>query len=127
MDQEKDVIKQRIAEATAHGRELILALQEKISKLNLPGTAINVPSFETARFTLEHDLYNGKQTLRAAFFPSEHYCIGFLLFHSDGSSFAEYHVMRQNPTRPQFFIEAVEAWVRDGKIQTDTRLALMPQ
>jgi hypothetical protein len=124
---EQQLIKQRIASATVHGMELIAALQEKIAKLYLPGDAIIIPPFEAARFTLEHDLYNGKQTLRAAFFPSPHYCIGFLLFHSDGSSYAEYHVMRLHPARPQWFIEAVEAWVRDGKIQADTRLAMMPQ
>ncbi|MBI3901942.1 MAG: hypothetical protein HY306_03225 [Nitrosomonadales bacterium] len=123
---EQQLIKQRIASASAHGAELIAALQEKITKLNLPGDAITIPQFEAARFTLEHDLYNGQQTLRAAFFPSQHYCIGFLLFHSDGSSFAEYHIMRPHPNRPALFIEAVEAWVRDGKIQTDTRLAMMP-
>ena len=124
---EQQLIKQRIASATQHGAELITALQERIAKLNLPGETITIPPFETARFTLEHDLYNGEQTLRAAFFPSQYYCIGFLLFHFDGSSFAEFHVMRQHPTRPSLFIEAVEAWVRDGKIQTDLRLAVMPQ
>ena len=124
---QQQLIKQRIAAASAHGAELIAALQEKIDRLALPGDAINIPAYDTARFTLENDLYNGKQTLRAAFFPSPHYCIGFLLFHSDGSSFAEYHVMQQHPTRPALFIEAVEAWVRDGQIQTDTRMALMPK
>ena len=120
-------LQQRIAAATDNGVALLAALREKLAKLALPGESITIPAFEAARFTLEHDLYNGQQTLRAAFFPSQHYCIGFLLFHSDGSSFAEYHVMRQHPARPSLFIEAVEAWVRDGKIQTDTRLALMPK
>jgi len=124
---EQQLIRQRIAAASEHGAELISALQAKISKLNLPGDVITIPSFEAARFTLEHDLYNGEQTLRAAFYPSPYYCIGFLLFHFDGSSFAEYHIMRPHPTRPELFIEAVEAWVRDGKIQTDTRLAVMPK
>jgi hypothetical protein len=127
MEQEQQLIKQRIVSARYHGVELIAALKEAIAKLNLPGEVIAIPSFEAARFTLEHDLYNGERTLRAAFFPSQYYCIGFLLFHSDGSSFAEYHVMRPHPTHPSLFIEAVEAWVRDGKIQTDTRLATMPQ
>ena len=127
MEQEQQLIKQRIASAAQQGAELISALQDKIAKLNLPGEAINIPPFEAARFTLEHDLYNGEQTLRASFFPSPSYCIGFLLFHFDGSSFAEYHVMRLHPTRPTLFIEAVEAWVREGKVQTDLRLAVMPQ
>jgi hypothetical protein len=120
-------LQQRIAAATDNGVALLAALREKLAQLALPGEPIELPEFEAARFTLEHDLYNGKQTLRAAFFPSQHYCIGFLLFHSDGSSFAEYHVMRQHPARPSLFIEAVEAWVRDGKIQTDTRMAMMPK
>jgi hypothetical protein len=126
MEQEQHVIKQRIALSSSQGNALIDALQERVIKLGLPGEVITIPPFEAARFTLEHDLYNGEQTLRAAFFPSQYYCIGFLLFHFDGSSFAEYHIMRQHPSRPQLFIEAVEAWVRDGKIQTDVRLALMP-
>ena len=120
-------LQQRIAAATDNGVALLAALRKRIAKLALPSEPITIPEFETARFMLEHDLYNGQQTLRAAFYPSQHYCIGFLLFHSDGSSFAEYHVMRQHPVRPSLFIEAVEAWVRDGKIQTDTRLALMPK
>lgn len=124
---ERQRIKQRIAAAANHGAELIGALQEKIAALNLPDEPVIVPAFETARFTLEHDLYDGSESLRAAFFRSQHYCIGFLLFHSDGSSFAEYHVMRPHPLRPKLFIEAVEAWVRDGKIQTDVRTAMMPQ
>jgi len=124
---EQLLIKQRIASAATHGAELIGALQEKINKLNLPGTAITIPSFEAARFTLENDLYNGEKTLRAAFFPTQHYCIGFLLFHFDGSSFAEFHVMRQHPARPSMFIESVEAWVREGRIQTDLRLTAMLQ
>ena len=127
MEQEQQLIKQRIASAAPQGVELISALQDKITKLNLPGEAISIPPFEAARFTLEHDLYNGEQTLRASFFPSQSYCIGFLLFHFDGSSFAEYHVMRLHPTRPTYFIEAIEAWVREGKVQTDLCLALMPQ
>ena len=125
MEQEQQLIKQRIALATTQGAELVIALQEKLNKLNLPGTTITIPSFEEARFTLEHDRYNGEQTLRAAFYPSQNYCIGFLLFHFDGSCFAECFVMRQHPARPSFFIEAVEAWVRDGKIQTDLRLTAM--
>lgn len=103
------------------------ALREKVAKLNLPGEAITIPEFEAAKFTLEYDKYNGQQTLMVSFYQSPHYRAGVLLFHSDGSSFAEYHVMRQHPTRPEWFIESVEAWVSGDEIKTDTRLALMPK
>jgi len=120
-------LQQRVAAATDNGAALLAALREKVAKLNLPGEAITIPEFEAAKFTLEYDKYNGQQTLMASFYSSPHYRAGVLLFHSDGSSFAEYHVMRQHPTRPQWFIESVEGWVRDGEIKTDTRLALMPK
>ena len=120
-------LEQRVAAARAQSLLLLAALQERIDRLGLGGDKIVIPPFESARFTLEHDLYNGQQTLVIGFFPSGHYRIGHLLFHSDGSCFAEYHVMRLHPTRPGMFIEAVEAWVRDGEIRTDTRLAAMPK
>ena len=120
-------LEQRIAEVAEQGRTLLAALREKVDALNLSGEQVVVPPFESARFTLEHDLYNGQQTLMASFYPSQYYRAGFLLFHSDGSCFAEYHVMQLHPTKPHLFIEAVEAWVRDGETKTDTRLAPMPQ
>ena len=123
----KNQLQQRVEEAQAEGELLLVALREKIVKLNMPGEAIDIPSFKSAQFKLEHDMYNGEQTLRATFFPSKYYCIGFLLFHSDGSSYAEYNVMRPHPTRPQFFIEAVEAWGGAQGIKTDMRLAEMPK
>jgi hypothetical protein len=120
-------LQHRIAAATENGVALLAALREKLAQLALSGEPITIPAFETARFTLEHDLYNGQQTMMASFYASPRYRNGVLLFHCDGSCYAEYHVMRAHPARPGMFIEAVEAWVRDGKIQTDTRLAVMPK
>jgi hypothetical protein len=120
-------LQQRVVEAQPQGERLLAALREKIAMLDLPGEDITIPPFESFRFKLEDDPYSGAHTLRAAFFPKQSYCIGFLLFHSDGSSFAEYHVMRPHPIRSQWFIEAVEAWGRDEAIKTDVRMAVMPQ
>ncbi len=118
-----NALQRRVLEAQPQGERLLAALSDRIAALELPGEHIIVPSFESARFKLEHDLYDGNQTLRAAFFASEHYCIGFLLFHADGSSFAEYHVMRPHSARPHLFIEAVEAWGSADGIKTDLRVA----
>ncbi len=120
-------LQQRIAAATDNGVALLAALRDRVARLALPGEPVAIPTLETARFTLEHDLYNGQQTLMASFYASPKYRNGVLLFHCDGSCYAEFHVMRQHPTRPSLFIEAVEAWVRDGTIQADTRVAMMPE
>lgn len=121
-----NALQQRVLQSRQQGELLLAALRERITALELPGERVGIPPFESARFKLEHDLYDGNHTLRAAFFPSEHYCIGFMLFHADGSSFAEYHVMRPHPARPQLFIEAVEAWGSVAGIKTDLRVVLMP-
>jgi hypothetical protein len=120
-------LEQRVAQAKPQSLLLLAALQEKVDKLDLHGDAIVLPLFESAKCTLEYDLYNGQQTLVIAFYPSQFYRAGYLLFHSDGSCFAEYHVMLLHPIYPGMFIEAVEAWVRDGEIKTDMRLAVMPK
>lgn len=120
-------LQQRVAAATDDGVALLAALREKLATLALPGEAITIPEFRAAKFTLEHDKYNGKETLMASFYPSPRYRAGVVLFHSDGSCFAEYHVMRPHPAKPQWFIESVEAWVSGGEIKTDLRLAMMPK
>jgi hypothetical protein len=120
-------LQQRIAAAKDNGVALLAALREKVAQLNLPGEAISIPEFDAAQFSLEYDKYNGQQTLMASFYPAPHYRAGVVLFHSDGSCFAEYHVMRPHPAKPQWFIESVEAWVSGTEIKTDTRLALIPK
>ncbi|MGC2458185.1 MAG: hypothetical protein WA435_09320 [Gallionellaceae bacterium] len=120
-------LEQRIAAVAEQANALLCALREKVAQINLDKEAVAIPSFESAEFMLERDPYNGQQTLVASFYLSPHYRAGFLLFHSDGNCFAEYHVMQLHPARPQWFIEAVEAWVRDGEVKTDTRLVAMPQ
>lgn len=123
----EEELQQRIAAVRANGVALLAALREKLAKLALPGEPINIPEFDAATFTLEHDLYNEQKSLMASFFLSPTYRAGVLLFHSDGSSFAEYHVMRLHPQRPQLFIESVEAWISDGVVKADLKTAEMPK
>ena len=120
-------LQQRIAASRDKGVALLAGLRAKLAKLALPGDPINIPDFDSAKFTLEHDLYNGRNTLLASFYLSPSYRAGYLMFHSDGSSLAEYHVMRLYPGKPHLFIESVEAWVRDGEIKTDLKTAEMPK
>jgi hypothetical protein len=118
---------QRISAAAEHGKALLTAVREKVDGLALVQVPVVIPEFEDAKFTLEGDLYDGSQTLVASFYVRPNYRSGVLLFHSDGSCFAEFHVMQIHPARQKWFIESVEAWMRDGAVQTDLRLVAMPQ
>ncbi|NNM81728.1 MAG: hypothetical protein HKL98_03865 [Burkholderiales bacterium] len=114
----------RISASSAQGERLLAALRDRVSQLGL--RAPEIPPFASAKFSLENDLYNGKETLLASFHPSPHYRAGVVLFHSDGSAFAEYHVMQGHPNRPGWFIESVEAWLNGGEVRSDLRLVRMP-
>lgn len=116
----------RIEAVRDQATALLAALRAQIEKLALGGEPVIIPEISEAKFTLEHDPYDDRQTLMASFYPAPHYRAGVLLFHSDGSCYAEYHVMRQYPAKPQWFVESAEAWVRDGKVVTDFRLIAMP-
>jgi hypothetical protein len=121
-------LEQRVSAIADQGRTLLAALEEKVASLNLEPGLVAIPPFEEAKFTLEQDLYDDSlQTLMGSFYPRPRYRAGVLLFHADGSCYAEYHVMQPHPGKPRWFVESVEAWVRDGKVQTDLRLVAMPQ
>ncbi len=45
-----------------------------------------------------------------------------MLFHADGSFFAEYDVIRDHPGDPRWFVEAVNAWGRGSDIRSEPRL-----
>ncbi len=119
-------LQQRIEAARADGIALLAALRQKISGLDLPTVSLVIPEFDAAQFSLEYDKYNGQQTLMGSFYPRQNYRAGVLLFHSDGSCFAEYHVMCRHPTRAGLFIESVEAWCRGGEVKVDLRLVTIP-
>jgi hypothetical protein len=47
---------------------------------------------------------------------------GSLVINSDGSYYAEYDVLTLHPDKPDWFVEAVTAWGRDGVVKTEPRL-----
>lgn len=121
-------LEQRVSAAEEQGKMLLAALKEKLESLNLAAGMVAIPTFEEAQFSLERDLYDDTlTTLTASFYPRPRYRAGVLLFHADGSCYAEYHVMQPHPGKPDWFIESVEGWVRNGAVQTDLRLVAIPK
>jgi hypothetical protein len=47
---------------------------------------------------------------------------GSLIINSDGSYYAEYDVLALHPGKPNWFVEAVTVWGRDGVVKTEPRL-----
>ncbi len=47
---------------------------------------------------------------------------GSLTLNSDGSYYAEHDVLVLHPDKPNWFVEAVTAWGRDGVVKAEPRL-----
>jgi len=47
---------------------------------------------------------------------------GSLTLNSDGSYYAEYDVLTLHPDKPNWFVESVTAWGRDGTVKAEPRL-----
>lgn len=102
------------------------ALSAEVDKLGFePGTiAIGQP--ETARFRLDPDPASGDHSLLGEWRDGHGNRVGMIVFHADGSFFAEHDVVRAHPRNGRWFVEAVNAWGRNRRITAEPRLLQMP-
>mgnify|MGYP001824293530 CR=1 FL=1 len=97
------------------------ALVREVFKNGLPISCID-PSLERASFELSRDPYDGSYSLIGIWRDVHGQKQGEILFHGDGSFFAEYDVISQHPGKPQWFIEAVTAWGNRKQLKSELRL-----
>jgi len=120
-----DALKQRIINDQPLAAALCRALREEAAKLGFDADTVPTPDPAAAVHRLERDKVSGSTTLVAEWQDRHGYRIGMLLIHGDGSFFAEYDIVKPHPAKPRMFVEAVEAWGRDGDIRCEARLMPM--
>lgn len=103
------------------GESACEALLQEVVKNGLPVGCID-PSMERAHFEVSRDPYDSSYSLIGVWRDERGNKQGEILFHSDGSFFAEYDVISEHPTRPQWFVEAVTAWGNRNLLKTELRL-----
>jgi hypothetical protein len=116
---------QRIAALLPLAETLCLALREEVRKLGFADEAITIPGLEAAEFRLHRDPALGTDSLVGEWRDPQGQRCGMLLFHADGSFFAEHDVVQLHPADPCWFVEAVNAWGRDGEVRAEPRLMPM--
>lgn len=72
------------------------------------------PDIKRAEYSLSRDPASGKDSLVGIWRDAKGHKQGEILFHADGSFFAEYDVIRQHPAKPKWFVEGVAVWGRIG-------------
>lgn len=107
--------------------EILARLQQEVNRLGFAPAEVTLSPAEQAVYRLEKDPYIGRYSLVGDWIETGGGKRGSLLFHADGSFFVEQDVVRAHPTRPGWFVEAVNAWGREADIRVEARLLPVPE
>jgi len=113
----------KISATTPQAVNICGALNQQILKLGFPPERAEVTLGSHLQYSLERDPLSGLDALIGVWMhPTSSYKVGTLIFHVDGSFFAEYDVLQPHPTKRKWFVEAVTVWGKDDDIKGDPRL-----
>lgn len=113
----------RISTAIPQAESICAALNAQILKLGFPLERADVALGDNVQYSLQRDTFTGQDALVGVWMhPTGGYKLGSLLFHADGSFFAEYDVLQPHPSNSKWFVEAVTVWGRGDEIKGDPRL-----
>ncbi len=120
-------LSQRIDEQRKYGEAICRALSESIRDLGLAGadSPKGFPVFDEAEFCLVTDPYSRHDDLVGYWFDAKRQRVGQIQFHGDGGFYAEYDVLKPDPVKPDYFIDTMNAWGREGRIKTEPQLLAM--
>lgn len=121
-----NTLEEQVAVARDMGLAVCAALNCEARKLGFDGVDFDSADFDSARYSLQRDPSNGQDSLVCDWLDARGQRRGQMLFHADGSFWAEYDVVRPHPTDRRWFVEAVTAWGRGHSIKTEPRLLPQP-
>lgn len=119
-----EIVEQRIRQMLPLAENICDALRNEVIGLGLPIDCID-PDIRRADYRLSRDPASGEDSLVGVWRDPKGQKQGEILFHADGSFFAEYDVIREHPRKKIWFVEAVTAWGRDENIKAEPRLLPM--
>jgi hypothetical protein len=122
MESESVAARARFLDLAQLAESVCAAMSAAAGRLGFAPGSIAIPDPAAARYRLERDPASGEDSLVGEWRDARGQKQGSLVFHSDGSFFAEYDVVRAHPTDARWFVEAVEAWGRAPHIAADPRL-----
>jgi len=101
------------------GTQVCSAMNEYMRNIGT-NKIVNI-KFEDAEYKIEKDSFSGDYALLGKWYASNKLLCGSIVFHGDGTFFAEYDVIENHPKYKQWFIEAITAWGRDDSIKVEPR------
>ena len=126
-EQSENSIQDVIASNTEFGKEICSSLATQAKQAGMDDEMAANISFDLLEFTLSRDPFSQKDTLEGRWYGPNKNLIGSILFHAEGSFFAEYDVVQPHPRKKGWFVEAVSAWGNQDSIKSEARLLPMPE
>lgn len=111
----------------ALGNKVCDALKENIIKLGFDEDGYNTICFDQLSFNLSLDSFAKQNSLEGVWRGLRNNRLGSIIFHGDGSFYAEHDVIQPHPTDKRWFIEAIEAWGNESTIKTELKLLPVPE
>ena len=115
-------LQERWEQVRALGESICNVLADEVAIIGLSEKACATAPWERARFELQRDPASGQTSLVGIWRDTGGQRVGSIIFHCDGSFFAEYDVVAQHPTDQRWFVEAVNAWGKHDTIKAEPRL-----
>jgi hypothetical protein len=116
-----ETLEQRLQQARPIAEDICNALSGEVIKMGLARNCVD-PDPNRAEYSLNRDPGSGEDALIGIWRDAKGQKQGEILFHVDGSYYAEYDVICEHPKKPDWFIEAVIAWGRDNVIKSEPKL-----
>jgi hypothetical protein len=105
------------------GEVVCARLLDEIIRLGFePDQLTQLPVYNLAKTERSKDPYSGEETLCLFWQNLRGHRIGQILFHGNGSFYAEYDVVLPHPTDARWFVEGVTAWGHNDVIKSEAKL-----
>ena len=103
------------------GEAVCNAVHQEIVKLGLQET-VDEPRLDEAEYILSPDPMNGKNSLMGTWRNLKGQKCGEIVFHADGTFYAEYDVVKPHPTNSRWFVEGIAAWGNGSVVKAEPKL-----
>lgn len=120
-----DILAKKVLQNAVQAETICQELNRQILKLGFPPECADVTLGSHLQYSLERDPLSGLDALVGVWThptSASGYKLGMLIFHVDGSFFAEYDVLQPHPNKRKWFVEAVTVWGKGDDIKGDPRL-----
>lgn len=122
MSSQPDLLLLRVTELRPLGEQVCAALETEYRKLGFAdGQELGV-DFDALMFSLKRDPFSQQDSVEGTWLDHQRQRLGSVVFHADGTFFAEYDVVQPHPLKSRWFVEAVTAWGQGSEVKTEARL-----